>query len=110
MMGLMKKKISVNKDGAIEARHVIAVIEDFQSHMQGVAEGVIALNEKVDKLDRRLGKVEEDVEIVKDKVTLLETDMQTVKGELSLIRHHQVTRDEFKLLESRVLKLEQKVK
>jgi hypothetical protein len=96
MMGLMKKKISVNKDGAIEARHVIAVIEDFQSHMQGVAEGVIALNEKVDKLDRRLGKAEQDMEIV--------------KGELSIIRHHQVTRDEFKLLESRVLKLEQRVK
>lgn len=39
----------------------------------------------------------------------LESDMQIVKGELALIRHNQVTRDEFKLLQDRVLRLEKKV-
>ena len=54
------------------------------------------VDKKVDKLDVRVGN--------------LEKDMAIVKGELSIIRYHQVTRDEFKLLKNRVLALEQKAR
>lgn len=51
----------------------------------------------------------ESLDFVKDKVGKMESDLEILKGEVALIRHNQVTRDEFKFLESRVFRLEQKV-
>ena len=56
-----------------------------------------------------LSHVKNKVDHVAVKVDMLEEDMLEVKAELSLIRHElkeKVGRDEFKLLEQRVLRLE----
>jgi hypothetical protein len=68
------------------------VLEDLRSQFKGFGEGLKIVDAKVDR-------------VVK-KVDQLEVDMQMVKDELALIRHNQVTRDEFKLLETRVQRLE----
>ncbi len=56
-----------------------------------------------------LDSLKEDVSVLKKDVGGLKEDMLEVKAELSLIRHElkeKVGRDEFKLLEQRVLRLE----
>ncbi|HEY4493739.1 MAG TPA: hypothetical protein VJB98_03930 [Candidatus Paceibacterota bacterium] len=68
------------------------VLEGLRSDFKLFGEGLGGLHGKVDKIDTRIGVVE--------------TELQIIKGEVALIRHNQITRDEFKLLESRVLRLE----
>ncbi|MEK7609064.1 MAG: hypothetical protein AAB476_01110 [Patescibacteria group bacterium] len=56
-----------------------------------------------------LETVRQDVSVIKEDVNQLKDDMLEVKAELALIRHdlkEKVGRDEFKLLEQRVLRLE----
>ncbi|OHA19960.1 MAG: hypothetical protein A2836_03735 [Candidatus Taylorbacteria bacterium RIFCSPHIGHO2_01_FULL_45_63] len=52
----------------------------------------------------------ESLDFVRDRVTRVESDTSIIKREVALIRHNQVTRDEFKFLESRVAALEKKVR
>ena len=52
----------------------------------------------------------ESLDFVGDRVTRVESDTSIIKREVALIRHNQVTRDEFKFLESRVAALEKKVR
>ena len=59
------------------------VLEGLRSDFRVFGEALSVVGEKVTRIDVRVGK--------------LEKDMGIVKGELALIRHHQVTRDEFKL-------------
>ncbi len=80
------KKESNNRD------QYTAILKDLRSQFKGFGEGLRVVDGKVDR-------------VVK-KVDQLESDMQIVKDELALIRHNQVTRDEFKLLQVRVLRLE----
>ena len=68
------------------------VLEDLRSQFKVFGEGLMVVDGKVDRIAKKVGQ--------------LEADMQIVKDELALIRHNQVTRDEFKLLQVRVLRLE----
>lgn len=87
----MKKKLVKKQE---KRDYYSVILEDVRDGVKGVAEGVSMLNEKVDRMDKRLERVEADLNIL--------------KGEVALIRHNQVTRDEFKMLEIRVLRLEKK--
>lgn len=69
-----------------------AVLEDIRSHNQAFGEGLSLVRDKVNKLDKHFDRVESDLELI--------------KGELALIHHNQVTREEFKFLETRVLRME----
>ncbi|MBI2097463.1 MAG: hypothetical protein HYT46_00805 [Candidatus Vogelbacteria bacterium] len=62
------------------------------AHNLGYLEGLTAVWGEVKNHSARFDKVELDLELI--------------KSELALIRHNQVTRDEFKLLETRVSRLE----
>ncbi len=75
------------------------VLEDIRSQVKGVAEGVSMLNEKLDR------HIEEN----KESFDLVNKNMQLIRTEISLIRHNQVTRDEFKALEDRVFTIEEKI-
>lgn len=57
-----------------------------------------------------LGDVKEIVSEHTTRLENVENDMGIVKKELSIIRHNQITRDEFKLLETHVDRLEQIIK
>jgi chromosome segregation ATPase len=74
------------------------------------------LDNKVDKLDGRVGVLDNKVDkldgrvgVLDNKVDKLSDDMDFVKGELRVIRNElkeKVGRDEFQLLEERVIRLE----
>ena len=95
----MKSKISKKSKGVETRDQYMVVLEDIRSQVKGVAEGVSALDEKMDRkfktVDERLGKVDENLRLM--------------RAEISLIRHNQITRDEFKALEDRVFTIERKI-
>ena len=96
----MKKP--VKKDGKIEAINYNSVIlEEVRDNVKGVAETVSILSGTIDRVDKRLEKVESGIKELRN-------DNVFLKGEVALIRHSQITRDEFKLLETRVLQLERR--
>lgn len=74
------------------------VLEDIRLQVKGVAEAVAMNNEKMER-----GFKETDTSIGK-----LNEQMRLMRTEISLIRHSQITRDEFKALENRVFILEKK--
>jgi len=84
---IIKKSEEINK----RDRYTI-VLEDVRSDIKGIAEGVMMVNEK---MDREFKKVNEN--------------LQLTRTEISLIRHSQITRDEFKFLEDRVFNIEKKL-
>lgn len=88
--------VKSNEKNKTETRdQYTVVLEDLRSDFKVFGESLDFVKDKVSRIDERLIKVESDLEIL--------------KAEVALIRHNQVTRDEFKLLESRVLHLENKL-
>lgn len=85
------------------------VLEDLRSNFKVFGEGLSLLNNKVDKMDGRLDGIDGRLDGMDGRLGRVESDLAILKGEVALIRHNQVTRDEFKLLESRVLNLEKKI-
>lgn len=85
----MKGKIK--KDTPKRDQYTV-VLEGLRSNFKIFGESLGGVHQKVDKLDKRVDSIN--------------ADMQIIKGEIALIRHNQITRDEFKFLESRVLRLE----
>ena len=70
----------------------IVVLEDLRSEFRVFGEG--------------LQEVKTNIEHVNIELEFMKEEFEFVKGELALIRHNQVTRDEFKFLEARVARLE----
>lgn len=62
--------------------------------------------QRLDSIENKLEGVENRLEGVETKMVVVESDLTFVKEQLSIIRHNQVTRDEFHLLETRVARLE----
>lgn len=71
------------------------VLEDLRSNFKAFGENLAFVREKISRIDVKSERAE--------------TDMAILKTEVALIRHNQITRDEFKLLESRVSFLEKKL-
>ena len=87
----MKNKIPKLKEQEIRDGYTV-VLEGIRSDIKGISEGVMMANEK---MDREFKKVNDNLQLVRTGV--------------SLIRHNQVTRDEFKFLEDRVFTIEKKI-
>lgn len=88
------KKISGNSVGAI--------LEEVRDNFKIFGEVLTDVKKKGEATFEAVGKLQEDVSVLKE-------DMVFVKGELGLIRNElkeKVGRDEFALLEKRVLSLE----
>ena len=99
----MKKPI---KKQSTERDQFTAVLEDIRSHNQVFGEALDMVRDKVTSINTRVGGIESRVGGIETRVGGIENDMQIVKDELALIRYNQVTREEFRILESRVLRLE----
>ncbi|TSD03372.1 MAG: hypothetical protein Athens071416_53 [Parcubacteria group bacterium Athens0714_16] len=89
------------------------VLEDIRSQFKvfgevlgDVKEIVTEHTARLENVENRLGGVENQLGGVENRLENVENDMGTVKKELSIIRHNQITRDEFKLLKTRVDRLE----
>lgn len=70
---------------AKDDNYIGVLLEDIQSKLQGVAEGVSDLNKKADRTDERLDKIEENTNIVpaqqsaiKDQTTQLNDHEQRI--------------------------------
>lgn len=96
------------------------VLEDLRSQFKVFGENLDSVREMVAADSERMIKLEIDLTQVKIELTEvrselaevmaelaeLKSDSEIVKSELAIIRHNQITRDEFKLLETRVSRLE----
>jgi len=104
-----------------------AVLEDLRSHFKVFKESLDSVRDMVAINSERMVKLEIDLTQVKIELTEvkselaevklelvevkselveLKSDSEIMKSELAIIRHNQITRDEFKLLETRVNRLE----
>ena len=86
------------------------VLEDVRSDFKLFGEELQAVRGSVERLDGKVDQLDGKVDRIEGRVVRLEENIEFVKGELTVIRHNQVTRDEFKLLETRVLRLEKRLK
>ena len=97
-MSFMKeKKQSRQKDA------YTIVLENIYSNFKVFGESLEFIRDEVKNHTHRLAKIEE-------RLTNMEVDLEFVKSELGIIRHNQITRDEFKFLETRVTRLERKLR
>lgn len=75
------------------------LIEDFEGQVKTLADGIVSLDEKVDKGFAEMnGKFEQ----IDERLLKIETELSIIRNDLK----EKVGRDEFKLLEAKVLRLE----
>ena len=89
------------------------ILEDIKGDFKVFGESLADVKKKGDATFEAVGKLQEDVSVLKEDVSVLKEDMGIVKDELGLIRNElkaKVSRDEFNLLEKRVISLEKAVK
>ena len=123
---MAKKDSSKNKPDykggyrSTERDQFTVVLEDIRSQFRVFGEGLSYVSDTLDKhteiLDdhtKQFKEIRGDITEVKERLTNVEirltnveTEFEFVKEQLSIIRHNQVTRDGFHLLETRVARLE----
>lgn len=89
------------------------VLENLRSDFKIFGEKLQLTEEKFEKrfdeAENRFDKVENRFDNIENRFDKVEEDLDTIKTELSIIRNdlkEKVSREEFKLLETRVLRLE----
>ena len=97
---MAKKKMKINKkELSAPERHFGAILEDIDSKLDLVVEGVGTLDGKI---DRHYGEFQEFRKDVDYKFELVFDELRLIRNELK----EKVGRDEFALLEKRVIALE----
>lgn len=66
------------------------MIENFSSHLQQVAEGVLSLNEKVDRQGMRFDRLEFRMELMQGDVNILKADVGVLKADVADMRPRMV--------------------
>jgi len=98
MNAMTKKKIN-KKEPSLLGRHFEVVLEDIDSKIDLVVEGYQGLDKKIEdfknEVDERSNGVDYKLEIVLDELRLIRNELK-----------EKVSRDEFILLEKRVIALE----
>jgi len=94
---MAKKKQSSRKDA------YTIVLEDIRDNFRAFGESLSFIRDEVKEHTKILAEHSKMLAILKE-------DIEMLKAEVALIRHNQVTRDEFKFLETRVSRLERKLK
>jgi len=70
------------------------------------SERMVKLEIDLTQVKIELTEMKSELAEVKLELVELKSDSEIMKSELAIIRHNQITRDEFKLLETRVSRLE----
>ena len=84
----------------------MVVLESLHSDFKVFGESLSLVRGEVKSNTQKLEKVNNQLSVVHTRLDNMETDLEVIKNELAIIRHNQVTRDEFRLLETRVSRLE----
>ncbi|MFA4872564.1 MAG: hypothetical protein WC659_01360 [Patescibacteria group bacterium] len=85
------------------------LLEEIRSHYKALAENIELVKDKGEATFEKVGHMTEDLQTVKDDVLILINESKIHSEELRLIRYElkeKVGRDEFKVLEDRVVRLE----
>jgi|GEM_PF-4269293 len=101
----------LRSDFRVFGENLADVRSELKQHTQALHElndDVHILKEDAQALKEDAQNLKKDVRVLKGVAQTLGEDMQILKADTALIRHNQVTRDEFKFLESRVARLEKK--
>ena len=97
--GIMAKKKTSKKQVSISERRTGVVLEDINSKLDLVVEGVVVLDKKIEKVDGKVDDLREEMnykfDVVFDELHLIRNDLKEKVG-----------RDEFIILEKRVAALE----
>ena len=93
---MVKKK---KKNNTYTSTQVGVILEDIKSDFKVFGEALAGVKEKGDATFEAVGKLQEDMVIVKDELGLIRNELKA-----------KVSRDEFNLLEKRVINLEKSVK
>ena len=108
---MAKKKQSSRKDA------YTIVLEDIRDNFRAFGESLSFIRDEVKEHTKILAEhskiLAEHSKILAEHsriLAVLKEDIEVLKGEVALIRHNQVTRDEFKFLETRISRLERKLK
>ena len=90
-----EKKTQEYVDGRLDEaeknmqRHTGALLEDFRAQGSGVAEGVMMLNEKVDRLENRVERIENHVERIENRLEHVENHLEFQETKLDEVIHTQ---------------------
>ena len=108
---MIKDKESAKRD------QYTVVLEDLRSNFKVFGESLDFVRKDVKGVKEDLSIVKKDIKEIKKEAEETKKDIKEIKGdveimktELSMIRHNQITRDEFRFLETRVANLERKLK
>ena len=82
------------------------VRDEGRANFLKLSRHIIKVEERVAKVEERIAKIDENVLKIEERLVKSESDMEIVKSELAIIRHNQITRSEFQLLETRARRLE----
>ena len=82
------------------------VLEDIRSQFRVFGEGLSYVSDTLDKHTEILDEHTKILDEHTKQSQQFQIEFEFVKEQLSIIRHNQVTRDEFHLLETRVARLE----
>ena len=97
----MKKKRPTTS--SVRDRYTV-VLEDIRSQVQGVAEGVVGVHQKLEQHDKRFETIEKKLDSHTAMIGQLMMDVAEIKHDLK----QKVGRDEFARLEKRVLMIERR--
>ena len=98
-MKVKKEKIKKSEKG-FSARHVGVLLESMDKKIDTLVEGHIAHEHRFDRLEKKMDEEFSDVR------SEMGYKFERVFEELHIIRSEQVKREEFALLEKRVMQLE----
>ncbi|MEK7574491.1 MAG: hypothetical protein AAB514_03110 [Patescibacteria group bacterium] len=110
------KKEKTKKDSKSEERRTGVVLENIDSKLDFIVEGQQVLDKKIDKVDEKVDELRGEMNykfgVVFEKFDEVDQKFDEVTGELRVIRNElkeKVGRDEFVILEKRVMNLEKKI-
>lgn len=112
-MAEKKKKTKQERKNTKTQDQYTVVLEDLRGQFRVFGESLEYVSDTLDqhtvqlqRITERLVHAEARLTSVETRLTSIEAELAFVKEQLAIIRHNQVTRDEFKLLETRVARLE----
>ena len=101
---MAKKRQSSKKDA------YTIVLEGIRSDFKVFGESLSFVRNEVKEHTKMMAEMKEDIMAMKENIIKIEEDLEILKADVAIIRHNQITRDEFKFLETRVSRLERKLK
>lgn len=105
-MAQKKGKVQQQKGGNSRKKDQYTVLEDLRGQFRIFGEGLEHVSDTLDKHTVQLQRITERLVHAEARLASIEAELEFVKEQLAIIRHNQITRDEFRLLETRVARLE----